>query len=195
MSDRLSSSDRDVTQSAIANSKPQQLQQPLLSIFEDSPEFSSHKQRVYQSASGHGASHPASNERPAVRLLESVSVNPKAVRTASLRVFETRGRLPSSDLCPPLDRQPVEAELIVGQLSCSHRDRSGCHERKMKKRRRQSLSIREKYERIWTVFIKIRTRFELKKWAFFQPPRTCGCFGCFHVTVLVYTRTQGLVQD
>ena len=177
MSDRLSSSDRDVTQSAIANSKPQQLQQPLLSIFEDSPTFSSHKQRVYQSASGHGASHPASNERPAVRLLESVSVNPKAVRTASLRVFETRGRLPSSDLCPPLDRQPVEAELIVGQLSYSHRDRSGCHERKMKKRRRQSLkilSIREKCEHIRTVFF---VNYELvsnsKNGHCFQPLRTC----------------------
>ena len=170
MSDRLSSSDRDVTQSSIANSKRQQLRQPLLSIFEDSPEFSSHKQRVYQSASGHGASHPASNERPAVRLLESVSVNPKAVRTASLRVFETRGRLPSSDLCPPLDRQPVEAELIVGQLSCSHRDRSGCHERKMKKRRRQSLkilSIREKCEHIRTVFSSTTNSFRTQKMGIF----------------------------
>src|SRR5919112_2844248 len=52
-----------------------------------------------------------------------MGMNPEAIGTAQLLVYELTGRSPVRDARPPTQRDPEQAELVVDQGPFSHRDR------------------------------------------------------------------------
>jgi hypothetical protein len=56
-------------------------------------------------------------------LVEPMGVNPEAIGTAQLLVYELTGRSPARDVCPPTQRDSEQAQLVVDQGPFSHRDR------------------------------------------------------------------------
>ena len=117
------------------------LPQPRLAVIKNFPQFPRHEKPIYQPSARHTIGHHISRHRAAGNFLKLVTMNPAAVRPASLRISKTQRRLPINNFASPPHRHSMQPYPVANYPPFPHHHRQRRKNGEMQPRRGKPVQI------------------------------------------------------
>ena len=117
------------------------LPQPRLAIIKNFPPFPGHEKPIYQPSAKNTIGHYISRHRATRNFLKPMTMNPPAIRPASLPIGKPQRRLPTGNFASPTHWQPAQPYPVANDGPFPHHHRQRGKNSEMQPRRSKQLQI------------------------------------------------------